>query len=66
MTRKANFLDFDLSLLFNSVGGIDLTQAADGNEDGLIEISPQDPDGNNALANEIRNRMKALIDLLDD
>ncbi|MCO5724781.1 hypothetical protein [Robiginitalea marina] len=59
-------LDFDLSLLFNSISGIDLTQATDGNEDGVIEISPQDPDGNNALANEIRNRMKDLIDLLDD
>jgi hypothetical protein len=59
-------LDFDLSLLFNSISGIDLSEAADGNEDGVIEISPTDADGNNALANRIRDRMKALIDLLDD
>ena len=59
-------VDFDLSLLFNSTFGIDLTRAQDGNADGLIEISPADQDGNNALADQIKERIKDVIDLLDD
>ena len=59
-------IDFNLSLLFNSVNGIDLSGAADGNNDGIIEISPRDEDGNNDLAQAIRNKMKDIIDLLDD
>jgi hypothetical protein len=59
-------IEFDLSQIFDVVSGIDLSQATDGNEDGTIEISPQDPDGNNALAQQIRERLKTAIDLLDD
>ncbi len=59
-------IDFDLSLLFNAVGGIDLGQATDNNNDGTIEISPTDEDGNNDLAQSIRNRMRDIIDLIDD
>jgi hypothetical protein len=59
-------IEFDLSLLFNSVGGVDLSQAVDGNNDGTIEISPVDTDGNNAIAQQIRDRFKDFIDLLDD
>lgn len=59
-------IEFDLSLIFDVATGIDLSQATDGNEDGTIEISPRDEDGNNALAQEIRERIKAAIDLLDD
>ena len=57
---------FDLSLIFNTTSGVDLSQATDGNADGVIEISPMDEDGNNALAQSIRNSIKAAIDLLDD
>ncbi|MCX2719823.1 hypothetical protein [Lentiprolixibacter aurantiacus] len=59
-------IEFDLSLIFDVVAGIDLSQAVDGNEDGTIEISPEDPDGNNELAHMIRERIKTAIDLLDD
>lgn len=59
-------IEFDLSLLFNSVGGVNLSQAVDGNNDGTIEISPVDTDGNNAIAQQIRDRFKDFIDLLDD
>ena len=59
-------IDFDLSLLFNATLGIDLSQAQDGNRDGIIEISPTDEDGNNALAGQIKDRIKDMIDLLDD
>jgi hypothetical protein len=59
-------IDFDLSMLFNHALGIDLSQAQDGNGDGLIEISPSDPDGNNELAGEIKEGIKQVIDLLED
>jgi hypothetical protein len=59
-------IDFDLSLVFDSTMGVDLTQATDNNMDETIEISPLDEDGNNELAQSIRNAIKAHIDLLDD
>ena len=59
-------IDFDLSLIFDATAGVDLSQATDGNQDGTIEISPSDPDGNNELAQSIRNAIKQHIDLLDD
>ncbi len=59
-------IEFDLSQIFNVISGIDLSQAADGNEDGTIEISPEDPDGNNELAYLIKEQIKEAIDLLDD
>ncbi|MBC2839268.1 hypothetical protein [Robiginitalea sp. SC105] len=65
-TPEGIVIDFDLSLVFDSTAGVDLTQAADGNEDGTIEISPMDPDGNNDLAESIRQAIKAHIDLIDD
>ncbi len=58
-------INFDLSLLFNS-NSINFNQAQDGNNDGLIEISPNDPDGNNSLANQIKEKIKDIINLLDD
>ncbi|MDC6350297.1 hypothetical protein PP178_01940 [Zeaxanthinibacter sp. PT1] len=59
-------IDFNLSALFFDAAGIDLSQAQDGNNDGTIEISPSDEDGNNELAQAIRNKMREVIDLLDD
>lgn len=59
-------IDFDLSLLFYGASAIDLSQATDENGDGTIEISPYDNDGNNELAHQIKNKLKTLIDLLDD
>lgn len=59
-------IDFDLSLLFNGVNSIDLSQATDDNGDGTIEISPSDNDGNNELAHQIKDKIKTLIDLLDN
>lgn len=65
-TPEGIVIDFDLSLIFDATAGVDLSQAADGNADGTIEISPSDPDGNNELAQSIRDAIKASIDLLDD
>lgn len=58
-------INFDLSFLFDSAV-IDLSTAVDGNGDGIIEISPTDNDGNNALANQIKVAIINAIDLLDD
>ena len=65
-TPEGILINFDLSLIFDSTVGVDLSQASDGNADGTIEISPSDPDGNNELAQSIRDAIKAQIDLLDD
>ncbi len=59
-------IDFDLGLILDSVNGVDLSLANDGNQDGTIEISPDDPDGNNQLAEAIRHKIKEYINLLDD
>tara|TARA_R110000751_G_scaffold4549_1_gene22121 strand:- start:15091 stop:15873 length:783 start_codon:yes stop_codon:yes gene_type:complete len=65
-TPEGIVIYFDLSLIFNATMGVDLTQSTDNNMDGIIEISPVDDDGNNELAQGIRNAIKAHIDLLDD
>lgn len=55
--------EFDLESVFNFV---DISNATDGNGNGTIEISPEDEDGNNQLANRIKNAIKVYVDLLDD
>ena len=59
-------ITFDLGQILNSVNGVDLSLAKDGNQDGTIEISPEDPDGNNQLAESIRHYIKEYINLLED
>lgn len=58
-------ITFDLSFLFDS-SGIDMSSATDDNGNGVIEISPNDTDGNNNLAEQIKDSIKESIDLLDD
>jgi hypothetical protein len=53
--------EFDLTSVFNSV---DISGASD--ENGVIEISPEDNDGNRQLAHRIKNAIKTYVDLLDD
>lgn len=59
-------INFDITEIFNHDFGVDLSMAADGNGDGTIEISPMDEDGNNALADAIKEAIKNHIELLDD
>ncbi|NKI28229.1 hypothetical protein HCG49_16875 [Arenibacter sp. 6A1] len=59
-------IQFDMTQLLNGVGGVDLSQATDGNQDGIIEISPEDKDGNNEIAAQLKEKLKDIIDLLDD
>lgn len=59
-------IEFDLNTLFHAVSGIDLTTARDGNNNGIIEINPNDNDGNKELAKLIKDRLEEATDLLDD
>ena len=60
-------VSFDLNALFNpALGGIDITSAKDGNEDGKIEINPRDPDGNKELAKRIYKKLEQIIEAFED
>lgn len=59
-------IDFNLNQLFDTVTGIDLSQAVDGNNDGVIEIDHSDIDGNKTLADAIRKKIIETLHLLDD
>lgn len=59
-------INFDLSQVLNATPSVDLSTAVDGNGDGIIEISPQDEDGNNALAEALKQAIKNQIELLED
>lgn len=54
--------NFDLNAVVNAVN---FDGAVDGNGDGTIEISPVDPDGNNVLANQIKNAIVQFAKLID-
>ncbi|MFD0992259.1 hypothetical protein [Tenacibaculum geojense] len=54
---------FDVANLFSVE---ELANVTDNNEDGVIEISPTDMDGNNELAVSLKNKIKTLISLLDN
>jgi len=56
-------LNIDLNLLMSQV---DLSSAVDGDGDGVIEIGPNDTDGNNSLANSINDRIEDCTDMDDD
>jgi len=59
-------IDFDLGQILDNTNGVDLSLAKDGNLDGIIEISPEDSDGNNELAEAIRNKIKEYTNLFED
>lgn len=58
-------VNFTIDQFMNSLHQIDLSQAVDGNQDGLIEINPNDPDGNKDLADELKDNIKEAADLMD-
>lgn len=59
-------INFNLGLIFESVNGVDITTARDGNGDGIIEISPDDEDGNQELADFLKDALEDATDLIDD
>lgn len=60
-------LIFDISMLFDPTkGGIDITQAIDGNQNGILEIGPNNIDGNENLYERIKELIEQLIDVEND
>ncbi len=58
-------VQFDISQFLNSLNQIDLSLATDSNDDGLIEIYPNDEDGNQDIADALKENIKMAADLLD-
>jgi hypothetical protein len=59
-------INFNLDRVFGVTSSIDLSSAIDGNNDGLIEIYPGDPDGNSQLAHSIKELIHDHTELGDD
>lgn len=63
--NTVNFtVQFNISQFMNSLNQIDLSQATDNNNDGLIEIFPNDEDGNQDMADALKDNIKMAADLL--
>lgn len=60
---KEVVINFDLNAVLDMV---DLSNATDDDGDGLITISPTDEDGNNALAQVLKEAIKKQIDLMEN
>ena len=58
-------VQFDISQFLNSLNQIDLSLATDSNDDGLIEIYPNDEDGNQDIADALKDNIKMAADLLE-
>ncbi|MBT8291053.1 MAG: DUF4382 domain-containing protein [Muriicola sp.] len=56
---------FDISQFLSSFNEIDLSTATDNNQDGLIEIYPNDEDGNREIADLLKENIKATADIID-
>jgi len=59
-------INFDLSAIFGNTSALDFSTAVDGNGDGIIEISPNNVDGNAKLADSIKNLLEEGADLEKD
>jgi hypothetical protein len=60
-------VSFDIASLFDPAkGGIDISHAKDGNGNGIIEIYPDDPDGNDDLAGKMMDRLEDIIDAFEE
>lgn len=57
-------VQFDISQFLNSLNQIDLSLATDNNNDGLIEIYPNDEDGNQNIAADLKENIKMAADLM--
>jgi hypothetical protein len=68
-TPASLVITLQLEKLFSTVkGGVNLSQATDGDGDGVIEINPGsvDNDGNKDIADAIKNLFEEATDLIDD
>lgn len=58
-------VQFDISQFLSSLNQIDLSLATDFNNDGLIEIHPNDEDGNQDIADALKDNIKMAADLMN-
>ncbi|WP_372944777.1 hypothetical protein [Muriicola sp.] len=57
---------FDIDQFLSSFNEIDLSLATDNNQDGIIEIFPNDEDGNRDIADSLKENIKATADIIDN
>lgn len=57
---------FNMDHLLSSVHNIDLSQAVDENQNGTIEINPDDEDGNKEIADQLKENIKMAADLIKE
>jgi hypothetical protein len=57
-------VQFNIDQFLNSLHTIDLSQALDEDEDGLIEINPDDDDSNGGVADHLKENIKEAADLI--
>ncbi len=65
-TSTSAIINFDLDAVFGSTSTIDFTGAKDGNGNGIIEINPNNDDGNASLADFIKNLLKDNCELEEE
>ncbi|WP_420319772.1 DUF4382 domain-containing protein [Flagellimonas sp.] len=58
-------VEFNMAQFLSSLKQIDLSLAVDGNENGVIEIFPNDQDGNQEIAKDLKDNIKETADLID-
>ena len=58
-------VQFDISQFLNSLNQIDLSLATDDNNNGVIEIYPNDEDGNQDIAADLKENIKMAADLMN-
>lgn len=67
-TINGNYLNiivnFNVDQFINAIHEVDLSNAIDGNGDGMIEINTNDNDGNKELVDLIKDNIKASADLI--
>lgn len=58
-------VSFDIDQFLSSFNEIDLSLATDNNQDGIIEIYPNDGDGNQDIADSLKENIKMTADIID-
>ena len=57
-------VEFNIDQFLNSLHNIDLADAQDENDNGLIEINPDDDDDNGDIADKLKENIKEAADLI--
>lgn len=60
------YIDFNIAQIVSSLTAMNFSSATDGNGDGVIEIGPNDADGNGDLASRIIEALEESVELDDN